>query len=141
MASIKRRHVLGLSLSTVASLAYKSIAATPLVTSDTIEPTQAYLASTKIGLNASKLRLGFQPPYVTVFAMREQKLLEKAFEGSSTSFEFRRLLSLKPVTEALAAGALDLGLGGTPIPAFAKRKPYPAYRCRSTYSCHCSCRT
>ncbi|KYC38901.1 aliphatic sulfonate ABC transporter substrate-binding protein [Scytonema hofmannii PCC 7110] len=123
MTSIKRRHILTLSLSTVASFAYKSFASTHEATSNALDLAQANPGSTNTGKNASKLRLGFQPPYVTVFAMREQKLLEKAFEGQPTSFEYRRLLSLKPVTEALAAGALDLGLGGTPIPALAAGLP------------------
>jgi sulfonate transport system substrate-binding protein len=123
MTSIKRRHILSLSLSTVASFAYKSLASTHEATSYAVDLAQANPGSTNTGKNASKLRLGFQPPYVTVFAMREQKLLEKAFEGQPTSFEYRRMLSLKPVTEALAAGALDLGLGGTPIPAIAAGLP------------------
>ncbi|MEH2150309.1 aliphatic sulfonate ABC transporter substrate-binding protein [Nostoc sp.] len=60
---------------------------------------------------------------MAVYALREQKLLEKAFAGQSTNFEFRRLLSLKPVAEALSANALDLGLGGTPVAAIASGQP------------------
>ena len=49
--------------------------------------------------------------------------MEKAFAGQSINFEFHRLLSLKPVTEALSASAIDPGLGGTPIAAIAAGQP------------------
>ncbi|MEH1819636.1 MAG: aliphatic sulfonate ABC transporter substrate-binding protein [Nostoc sp.] len=114
--SIKRRHLLGMGISTAAVAACGKIANAPSTT-----PSVAPVAATS--KSASKLRLGFQPPYVAVFALRQQKFLEKAFAGQSTSFEYRRLLSLKPVTEALSAGALDLGLGGTPVAAIAAGQP------------------
>lgn len=75
------------------------------------------------GKDASKLRVGFQPPYVAIYTLQQQKFLEQAFVSKSTEFEFRRMLSLKPVAEALSASAIDLGLGGTPIPAIASGLP------------------
>ncbi|AFY32754.1 ABC transporter substrate-binding protein [Calothrix sp. PCC 7507] len=107
---LKRRELLGLGISTAALAACGQLNSRPN-------------AATNTSKTAPKLRLGFQPPYVAVHALREQKLLEKAFAGESTSFEFSRLLSLKPVTEALSAGAIDLGLGGTPIAAIAAGQP------------------
>lgn len=114
---MKRRDLLGLGLSTAALAACGRVVKAPSTTS-TATPVAA-----NINANSATLRLGFQPPYVAVYALREQKLLEKAFTGQSTNFEFRRLLSLKPVTEALSAGAIDLGLGGTPVAAIASGQP------------------
>lgn len=114
---IKRRDFLGLGLSTATLAACGKVANVPSTTSI------ATPVAANRGTNSSTLRLGFQPPYVAVYALREQKLLDKAFVGQSTNFEFRRLLSLKPVTEALSAGAIDLGLGGTPVAAIASGQP------------------
>ncbi len=114
---IKRRHFMGLGISTAALVACNKLTRVP---SNTSNPTPI---AANTNADSTKLRLGFQPPYVAVYALREQKLLEKAFAGQSINFEFRRLLSLKPVTEALSAGAIDLGLGGTPIAAIAAGQP------------------
>ena len=114
---MKRRDFFGLGLSTAALAACGKVANLPSTTSSATP-----VAGNK-STNSTRLRLGFQPPYVAVYALREQKLLEKAFAGQSTNFEFRRLLSLKPVTEALSADALDLGLGGTPVAAIASGQP------------------
>jgi sulfonate transport system substrate-binding protein len=114
---IKRRDLLGLGISTAAFTACGKFANAPSNTSTTTPVAANTVAS------SAKLRLGFQPPYVAVYALREQKLLEKAFAGQSINFEFHRLLSLKPVTEALSASAIDLGLGGTPIAAIAAGQP------------------
>ena len=114
---MKRRDFFGLGLSTAALAACGKVANLPSTTSSATP-----VAGNK-STNFTRLRLGFQPPYVAVYALREQKLLEKAFAGQSTNFEFRRLLSLKPVTEALSADALDLGLGGTPVAAIASGQP------------------
>ncbi|MEH1852955.1 MAG: hypothetical protein V7L11_15105 [Nostoc sp.] len=77
--SIKRRHLLGMGISTAAVAACGKIANAPSTT-----PSVAPVAATS--KSASKLRLGFQPPYVAVFALRQEKFLEKAFVGQSTSF-------------------------------------------------------
>ncbi|MBH8578115.1 aliphatic sulfonate ABC transporter substrate-binding protein [Nostocaceae cyanobacterium CENA369] len=114
---LKRRDLLGLGISTAALAACGKLANSPSNTSSAI-PVAANNET-----SSAKLRLGFQPPYVAVYALREQKLLEKAFARKSTNFEFRRMLSLKPVTEALSASAIDLGLGGTPIAALAASIP------------------
>ncbi|WP_335099091.1 aliphatic sulfonate ABC transporter substrate-binding protein [Nostoc sp.] len=114
---MKRRDFFGLGLSTAALAACGKVANLPSTTSS------ATLVAGNKSTNSTTLRLGFQPPYVAVYALREQKLLEKAFAGQSTNFEFRRLLSLKPVAEALSANALDLGLGGTPVAAIASGQP------------------
>ncbi|MHC5733374.1 aliphatic sulfonate ABC transporter substrate-binding protein [Nostoc sp.] len=114
---MKRRDFFGLGLSTAALAACGKVANLPSTTSSATP-----VAGNK-STNSTTLRLGFQPPYVAVYALREQKLLEKAFAGQSTNFEFRRLLSLKPVAEALSANALDLGLGGTPVAAIASGQP------------------
>ena len=71
----------------------------------------------------TELRLGFQPPYVAVWVMQRQKLLEEAFKASNTNVEFRKVLSPAPMYEALAGGSLDLGMGGPPIPAIAGGRP------------------
>ncbi|MEH2107645.1 MAG: aliphatic sulfonate ABC transporter substrate-binding protein [Nostoc sp.] len=114
---MKRRDFFGLGLSTAALAACGKVANLPSTTSSATP-----VAGNK-STNSTTLRLGFQPPYVAVYALREQKLLEKAFAGQSINFEFRRLLSLKPVAEALSANALDLGLGGTPVAAIASGQP------------------
>lgn len=72
---------------------------------------------------APMLRLAFQPPYIAVFVLQQQKLLEQAFKGSSTTVQYRLLLSLDPIAEALSGGSVDLGLGGTPIAAIASGQP------------------
>ena len=71
----------------------------------------------------TELRLGFQPPYVAVWVMQRQNLLEEAFKASNTSIEFRKVLSPAPMYEALTGGSLDLGMGGPPIPAMAAGRP------------------
>ncbi len=72
---------------------------------------------------APTLRLAFQPPYIGVFVLQQQKLLEKAFQGSSIDIEFRSLLSLDPIAEALSGGSVDLGMGGTPIAPISSGQP------------------
>ncbi|OUL34994.1 aliphatic sulfonate ABC transporter substrate-binding protein [Nostoc sp. T09] len=114
---LKRRDLLGLGISAAALAACSKLANSPSNTSSAI-PIAANNET-----SSAKLRLGFQPPYVAVYALREQKLLEKALAGKSTTVEFRRMLSLKPVTEALSASAIDLGLGGTPVAAIAAGIP------------------
>ncbi len=114
---LKRRDLLGLGISTAALAACNKFANAPS------NKSSGNFVAANTDASSAKLRLGFQPPYVAVYALREQKLLEKAFAGQSTNFEFRRMLSLKPLAEALSAGALDLGLGGTPIAAIANGQP------------------
>ena len=72
---------------------------------------------------APTLRLGFQPPYIAVFALEQQKLLGEVFGAQSPAVEFRRLLSLDPIVEALVGGSVDLGMGGTPLGAIAAGQP------------------
>lgn len=115
---LKRRDLLSLGISTAALAACGKLANSPSNTSSNATPVAA-----NTDVSSAKLRLGFQPPYVAVYALREQKLLEKALAEKSTSVEFRRMLSLKPVTEALSASAIDLGLGGTPVAAISAGQP------------------
>ncbi|MBD2339931.1 aliphatic sulfonate ABC transporter substrate-binding protein [Calothrix sp. FACHB-156] len=115
---LKRRELLGLGISTAALAACGKLANSPSNTSTNATPVAA-----NTDVSSTKLRLGFQPPYVAVYALREQKLLEKALAEKSTTVEFCRMLSLKPVTEALSASAIDLGLGGTPVAAIAAGQP------------------
>jgi sulfonate transport system substrate-binding protein len=108
--SVSRRHFLGLSASTATLL----LAACGSQTS----------TSSSGGVPvAPTLRLAFQPPYIAVFVLQQQKLLEKAFKGSSINIQYRLLLSLDPISEAVAGGSVDLGLGGTPIAAIASGQP------------------
>jgi sulfonate transport system substrate-binding protein len=127
---LNRRQLLGLSLSTAVLTACgrtdtsSSTVASPVATAASpAATTAAGTAAAAGGTSAAKLRLGFQPPYVAVYTLQEQKLLEKAFAGKPTSFEAFRMLSLKPVTEAIASSAIDLGIGGTPIPGIAADLP------------------
>lgn len=122
---LKRRRLLGLSLSTAALVACKRLAThAPATTSSAaVVPSQTNFSAGDKDKTKPKLRLAFQPPYVAVFAIREQGLLDKAFAGQAINVEYRRMLSLKPVSEALSAGAVDLGLGGTPIAAIAAGQP------------------
>jgi len=72
---------------------------------------------------ATHINLGFQTPYIAVFVLEQQKLLQKAFPGSTTAFNFHVLSTLSPITQALGGGSLDLGIGGTPIGAVAAGLP------------------
>jgi sulfonate transport system substrate-binding protein len=108
---LSRRHFLGVGAS---SLALLLAACGPSQTT----------SSTNGGPHiASTLRLAFQPPYIGVFVLQQQKLLEQAFKGSSIDIQYRLLLSLDPIAEAIAGGAVDLGMGGTPIGAIASNQP------------------
>jgi ABC-type nitrate/sulfonate/bicarbonate transport system substrate-binding protein len=62
-------------------------------------------------------------PYIGVFALQQQELLEQAFKGSSINIQYRLLLSLDPIAEALSGGAVDLGMSGTPFGAIASGQP------------------
>lgn len=79
-------------------------------------------ASAAAGI-APTLRLGFQRPYIAVFALEQQRLLQAAFGAQAPAIEFRRLLSLDPIVEALVGGSVDLGMGGTPLGAIAAGQP------------------
>lgn len=68
-------------------------------------------------------RLGFQPPYVAIWVMQRQKLLEEEFKGSNINIQFQKLLSPAPMYEALTGGSLDMGMGGAPIPTIAAGRP------------------
>ncbi len=70
------------------------------------------------------LRLGYQPPYIGVAVMQQQKLLDDAFKGEKINLAYQRLLSPTPIYEALAGGSLDLGMGGPPIAALANGQPF-----------------
>jgi sulfonate transport system substrate-binding protein len=132
--TMTRRQVLGLGLGTamslVAACAPSSSAPAPAKTESQPAEAAKPAASTPTTAPAvvsaampSELRLGFQPPYVAVWVMQRQKLLEEAFKASNTSIEFRKVLSPAPMYEALAGGSLDLGMGGPPIPAIAAGRP------------------
>jgi len=76
------------------------------------------------GAVAPDLRLGFQPPYVSVFVMQKQKLLEEEFKGDKINIEYRKLLSPTPIYEALTGSSLDIGMGGPPVAALASGQPF-----------------
>lgn len=81
-------------------------------------------AAASAGAVAPDLRIGFQPPYVAVFAMQKQQLLEKEFKGDKININWTRVVSPAPMYDALAGGSLDLGMGGTPIPQIAGGRPF-----------------
>lgn len=85
------------------------------------QPTTAPALAT--GGMPTEIRLGFQPPYVAVWVMQRQKLLEEAFKVDKVTIEYRKLLSPAPMYEALAGGSLDLGMGGPPVTAIAAGRP------------------
>ena len=68
-------------------------------------------------------RLGFQPPYVAIWVMQRQKLLEEEFKANNVNVQFQKVLSPPPMYEALTGGSLDLGMGGPPIPTIAAGRP------------------
>lgn len=109
---LSRRHLLGLGASTAALL----LAACG-------GPAQSSGGANNGSQAAPTLRLAFQPPYIGVFVLQQQKLLEQAFKGTPTTIQYRLLLSLDPIAEALSGGAVDLGMGGTPIAAIASDHP------------------
>ncbi len=97
---LKRRHLLGLGISTAALAACGRLN-----------------KASNTDTNAAKLRLGFQPPYVAVFALREQKLLENQPVLSSAAC-YPSNQSQKPYPPGRSIW-VDLGLGRTPIAAIA----------------------
>ncbi|HZR41619.1 MAG TPA: aliphatic sulfonate ABC transporter substrate-binding protein [Ktedonobacteraceae bacterium] len=108
---VSRRHFFGLGTSSLALL---------LASCGQTQPG----SSTSKGVSiAPTLRLAFQPPYIGVFVLQQQKLLEQAFKGTSIDIQYRLLLSLDPIAEALSGGSVDLGMGGTPIAAIASHQP------------------
>jgi sulfonate transport system substrate-binding protein len=109
--TLSRRHFLGLGASSTALLLAACGAA------------QAPKSTGNGPQTAPTLHLAFQPPYIGVFVLEQQKLLEKAFKGQTIDIQYRLLLSLDPIAEALSGGAVDLGMGGTPIAAIASGHP------------------
>jgi ABC-type nitrate/sulfonate/bicarbonate transport system substrate-binding protein len=83
-------------------------------------------ASGGSGGRANQLRLGYQPPYIVVSALRRQAQLTKAITDAGTTTDFRQLLTLDPITEAITGNSLDLGIGGTPVAALAAGQPFIA---------------
>jgi len=122
-SSLSRRRLLALGLGSAAGLL--AACATAGAPSAAPAPTRAPATSTSPSGKkfAPTVRLGFQPPYIGVFAMQNQKLLEAAFGDAGPAVEYRRLLSLNPIVEALSGGAIDLGMGGTPLAGVAADQP------------------
>jgi sulfonate transport system substrate-binding protein len=75
------------------------------------------------GSTPPDFRLGFQPPYVAIWVMQRQKLLEEEFKANNVNVQFQKVLSPAPMYEALTGGTLDLGMGGPPIPTIAAGRP------------------
>jgi len=75
------------------------------------------------GSTPPDFRLGFQPPYVAIWVMQRQKLLEEEFKANNVNVQFQKVLSPPPMYEALTGGSLDLGMGGPPIPTIAAGRP------------------
>lgn len=78
---------------------------------------------TVAGSTPPELRLGFQPPYVAIWVMQRQKLLEEEFKAQNVNVQFQKVLSPAPMYEALTGGSLDLGMGGPPITTIAAGRP------------------
>lgn len=140
-AHLSRRRLLGLGTATVAAAILAACGAEGGVTvvPTTAAPTTATAAPaattgttantaapsiTRSGATAPDLRLGYQPPYIGVAVMQQQKLLDEAFRGEKINLAYQRLLSPTPIYEALAGGSLDLGMGGPPIAALANGSPF-----------------
>ena len=107
--TLSRRHFLGLGASSTTALLLAACG--------------AQTSATKTAGKAPTLHLAFQPPYIGVFVLQQQKLLEEAFKGQKIDIQYRLLLSLDPIAEALSGGAVDLGMGGTPFAAIASGHP------------------
>ena len=75
------------------------------------------------GSTPPEFRLGFQPPYVAIWVMQRQKLLEEEFKANNVNVQFQKVLSPAPMYEALTGGSLDMGMGGPPIPTMAAGRP------------------
>jgi sulfonate transport system substrate-binding protein len=131
---LSRRRMLRLALGLPSAAALLAACGAPSATAPAAETSSSALSATTVATsaapaatgaaaNAPTLRLGFQPPYIAVFALQQQGLLEQAFGNSDTNIELRRLLSLNPIVEALSGGSLDLGMGGTPLGAIASGQP------------------
>ena len=75
------------------------------------------------GSTPPEIRLGFQPPYVAVWVMQRQKLLEEEFKANNVKVQFQKVLSPAPMYEALTGGSLDLGMGGPPTTTIAAGRP------------------
>lgn len=98
-----------------------SAVARSTVTAVAAQPTAASKIAT--GPVAPTLRIGFQPPYVTIFVIQQQNLLEQKFQGEKVAFQFQVETSPTPVSEALGGKALDFGMGGIPSTALAAGLP------------------
>jgi len=107
---------------TAAPVALAAAAMTTGTTTGAVGATSAPAART--GPTAPDLRLGYQPPYIGVAVMQQQKLLDDAFKGEKINIAYQRLLSPTPIYEALAGGSLDFGMGGPPIAALANGQPF-----------------
>jgi sulfonate transport system substrate-binding protein len=86
------------------------------------KPAQSAPAATS-GSTPPEIRLGFQPPYVAVWVMQRQKLLEEEFKANGVNVQFQKVLSPAPMYEALTGGSLDLGMGGPPTTTIAAGRP------------------
>lgn len=86
------------------------------------KPAQAAPAAAS-GSTPPDIRLGFQPPYVAVWVMQRQKLLEEEFKANGVNIQFQKVLSPAPMYEALTGGSLDLGMGGPPTTTIAAGRP------------------
>ncbi|MCC6174188.1 MAG: aliphatic sulfonate ABC transporter substrate-binding protein [Chloroflexi bacterium] len=87
------------------------------------KPAAQAAPATSSGNTPAEIRLGFQPPYVAIWVMQRQKLLEEEFKANNVKVQFQKVLSPPPMYEALTGGSLDLGMGGPPIPAIAAGRP------------------
>jgi sulfonate transport system substrate-binding protein len=87
------------------------------------KPTAQAAPAVASGSTPPEFRLGFQPPYVAIWVMQRQKLLEEEFKANGVNVQFQKVLSPAPMYEALTGGSLDLGMGGPPIPTIAAGRP------------------
>lgn len=98
-------------------------AAQPAATKPAADAKPTTAPAVVAGSTPPDFRLGFQPPYVAIWVMQRQKLLEEEFKANNVNVQFQKVLSPAPMYEALTGGSLDLGMGGPPIPTIAAGRP------------------
>ncbi|MGE3270361.1 MAG: ABC transporter substrate-binding protein [Chloroflexota bacterium] len=86
------------------------------------KPAQA-APPTVAGSTPPEFRLGFQPPYVAIWVMQRQQLLEEEFKANNVKIQYQKVLSPAPMYEALTGSSLDMGMGGPPTTTIAAGRP------------------
>jgi sulfonate transport system substrate-binding protein len=110
---ISRRQMLGASFGIAASASLLAACGS----------SQTSAPASQSGTHAKELRLGFQPPYIPVFALQEQNFLHEALGGQNLAVDYRSMLSPTPIIEAIVGRSLDFGIGGNPVAPLASGQP------------------